>query len=70
MLQVVLPCKPRTRNVPTVLWSAAINVEAPSIELVFTFIATVAFFREKVSRLEVLGIVMVVGAILLLLLAG
>ncbi|HSF94532.1 MAG TPA: DMT family transporter [Thermohalobaculum sp.] len=40
------------------------------IELVFTFIATVVFFREKVSRLEVLGIVMVVGAILLLLLGG
>ena len=40
------------------------------IELVFTFIATVAFFREKVSRLEVAGILLVVGAILLLVLAG
>lgn len=40
------------------------------IELVFTFIATVVFFREKVSRLEIGGIVLVVGAILLLLLGG
>ncbi|HUS54751.1 MAG TPA: DMT family transporter [Thermohalobaculum sp.] len=40
------------------------------IELVFTFIATVVFFHEKVSRIEVIGIVLVAGAILLLLLAG
>jgi len=40
------------------------------IELVFTFIAPVVFFREKVSRLEIGGIVLVVGAILLLLLGG
>ncbi len=40
------------------------------IELVFTFIATVVFFHEKVSRIEVIGIVLIAGAILLLLLAG
>jgi drug/metabolite transporter (DMT)-like permease len=40
------------------------------IELVFTFIATIVFFHEKVSRIEVIGIVLVAGAILLLLLAG
>jgi drug/metabolite transporter (DMT)-like permease len=40
------------------------------IELVFTFLASVAVFRERVSRMEVTGIVLVVGAILLLLLAG
>jgi drug/metabolite transporter (DMT)-like permease len=40
------------------------------IELVFTFIATVVFFHEKVSRIEVIGIVLVAGAILLLLVAG
>ncbi len=39
------------------------------IELVFTFIASVAFFGEKVRALEILSILMVVGAILLLLLA-
>ncbi len=40
------------------------------IELVFTFLASVAVFREQVSRMEVTGIVLVVGAIVLLLLAG
>ena len=40
------------------------------IELVFTFIATIVFFREKVSRMEVIGILLIAGAILLLLLAG
>ena len=40
------------------------------IELVFTFVVSVAVFRERVSRMEVTGIVMVVGAILLLLAAG
>jgi len=40
------------------------------IELVFTFVAAVAVFRERVSRMEITGILLVVGAILLLLLAG
>ena len=40
------------------------------IELVFTFIATLVFFREKVTLIEVLGVAMIVGAILLLLLGG
>ncbi len=40
------------------------------IELVFTFVASVAVFRERVSRMEITGILLVVGAILLLLLAG
>ena len=40
------------------------------IELVFTFAASVIFFRESVSKLEVLGILLVVGAILLILLGG
>ncbi len=40
------------------------------IELVFTFIASVVVFRERVGRMEITGIVLVVGAILLLLLAG
>ena len=39
------------------------------IELVFTFIATVFFFREKVSRAEVVGIGLIVAAILIILLA-
>jgi drug/metabolite transporter (DMT)-like permease len=40
------------------------------IELVFTFITTVLVFRERVSRMEITGILLVIGAILLLLLAG
>ncbi len=40
------------------------------IELVFTFIVTLFWFREKVSRTEVLGIVLIMGSIILLLLGG
>jgi drug/metabolite transporter (DMT)-like permease len=40
------------------------------IELVFTFAASVLFFRERVRRREVAGVVLIVGAILLLLLGG
>ncbi|HSR71829.1 MAG TPA: DMT family transporter, partial [Kiloniellales bacterium] len=39
------------------------------IELVFTFIASVVFFKERSNRLELLGIVLIVGAILILILA-
>lgn len=39
------------------------------VELVFTFIAGVFFFREKTSRIEVVGIVLIVSAILLIVLA-
>ena len=39
------------------------------IELVFTFIATVLFFRERISRTEVLGIALVVAGIMILLLS-
>ena len=40
------------------------------IELLFTFIASVFFFREKVQRSEVIGILLIVSAILLILLTG
>jgi drug/metabolite transporter (DMT)-like permease len=40
------------------------------IELIFTFLASVVVFREQVSRIEIIGILLVAGAILLLLLAG
>ena len=39
------------------------------IELVFTFIATVLFFRERISRTEVLGIALVVAGIMILILS-
>lgn len=40
------------------------------IELVFTFIASVVFFKEKSTRGEVFGIILIVAGILLLLLKG
>ena len=40
------------------------------IELVFTFLASVFYFRERVTRSEVFAIVLIVAAILLILLAG
>ncbi len=40
------------------------------IELVFTFIASVFIFREKTTALELFGILLVVGGILILLLRG
>ncbi len=39
------------------------------IELIFTFAASVIIFRERVSRKEVIGILMIASAILLILLA-
>lgn len=39
------------------------------VELIFTFIASVFIFREKVVASEVVGIVLIIGAILLILLA-
>ena len=40
------------------------------IELLFTFIASIFFFGEKVTRSELLGILLIVTAILLILLTG
>ncbi|MEM7425515.1 MAG: EamA family transporter [Pseudomonadota bacterium] len=61
----------------SVCWFTAFTIQNAAyvravgqIELVFTFIASVLFFRESVSKLEMLGITLIVGAILLILLAG
>lgn len=40
------------------------------IELVFTFVASYAMFKERSTRLEIVGILLVVSGILVLLLAG
>lgn len=40
------------------------------VELVFTFLSATLIFNEKVSRMEIFGIVLVVAAILLIVLAG
>ena len=39
-------------------------------ELVFTFIATYLFFREKVSLIEVFGVALVTAGIVVLLVLG
>jgi len=39
------------------------------IELIFTFIATLLFFREKVARAEIAGILLIIAAIIIILLA-
>ncbi len=61
----------------SVCWFTAFTIENAAhvravgqIELVFTFIASVMFFKETVSKLEIAGIVLVVGAILMVLVAG
>ena len=40
------------------------------IELIFTFIASVVFFREKINKLEFVGIIFITGGILILVVAG
>ena len=40
------------------------------IELVFTFVLTLFLFRERVSKAEVIGILLIMGSIILLLLRG
>ena len=40
------------------------------IELIFTFAATLLFFREKVSLQEIIGIVLISASIMVILLAG
>ncbi len=40
------------------------------IELVFTFVATLFYFREKVTGKEIIGVTLITGGIILLLLVG
>jgi drug/metabolite transporter (DMT)-like permease len=48
--------------------NAALVRALGQVELVFTIIASVVVFREKIARMEMIGIVLVVGGILILLL--
>ena len=57
-------------------WFSAFAVENAAyvralgqIELVFTFVASILFFKEKTKPIELAGIAMIVAGILLLLLA-
>ena len=52
------------------LQQAAVVKSLAQIEMLFTFAATVFFFKERINRLEVAGCVLIVGGILVLLAAG
>jgi drug/metabolite transporter (DMT)-like permease len=52
------------------LQNAAYVRAVGQIELVFTFVAATAVFRERVDWREILGILLVAAGILLLVLAG
>ncbi len=52
------------------LQQAAIVKSLAQIEMLFTFAATVFFFKEKINRLEVAGCTLIVGGILVLLALG
>ena len=49
------------------LENAALVRAVGQIELVFTFIASAVFFREKSTKMEIAGILMVIAGILLIL---
>jgi drug/metabolite transporter (DMT)-like permease len=40
------------------------------IELIFTFVATLLFFREKVARAEIAGILLITASIIIILLVN
>ncbi|HEY9537148.1 MAG TPA: EamA family transporter [Kiloniellaceae bacterium] len=52
------------------LQNAAYVRAVGQIELIFTFIASVIWFKERTTTLELLGVALILGAILLLILAG
>ncbi len=52
------------------LQQAAVVKSLAQIEMLFTFAATVFFFKEKINRLEVAGCMLIVGGILVLLAVG
>jgi drug/metabolite transporter (DMT)-like permease len=66
-----------TGALASICWFTAFTAQNASyvralgqIELVFTFIATTVFFREKVSTAELVGIILVSGGIIILVLFG
>lgn len=52
------------------LQQAAVVKSLAQIEMLFTFAATVFFFKERINRLEVAGCLLIVGGILVLLAVG
>ena len=61
----------------SVFWFSAFTLQNAAyvralgqIELIFTMIASVVFFRERLIRQEIAGMVLVAGGIMILVLAG
>ena len=52
------------------LQQAAVVKALGQIEMLFTFAATVFFFREKITRIEAAGCILIVAGIVVLVLAG
>ena len=52
------------------LQQAAVVKSLAQIEMLFTFAATVFFFKERINRVEVAGCILIVGGILVLLAVG
>lgn len=52
------------------LQQAAVVKSLAQIEMLFTFAATVFFFKEKINRFEIAGCALIVGGILVLLAVG
>lgn len=52
------------------LQQAAVVKALAQVEMLFTFAASVFFFREKITRIETAGCVLIVAGILVLVLAG
>ena len=52
------------------LQNAAYVRAVGQIELIFTFIASVVYFREKTSAMELAGIVLILVAIITIVLKG
>lgn len=52
------------------LQQAAVVKALAQIEMLFTFAATVFFFKERINRLEIAGCALIVGGILVLLAGG
>ena len=52
------------------LQQAAVVKSLAQIEMLFTFAATVFFFKERINRLEVAGCILIVDGILVLLAVG
>ena len=59
----------------SVCWFTAFTIQNAAyvralgqVELIFTFIASIFYFREKITRIEIIGIILIIMAVILILL--